>query len=291
MTHIDMTHVPYRGAAPAITDLLGGRVQVLFNGVAAVIEHIRAGRLRALAVTSMARVQVLSDIPPVNDFVPGYEVVQWVAIGLRKSTPAEIVERLNHEINAVLGSPNMKMRLADMGIAAFPRSSAELGAFVANETENDEESAIAKQVDPIDFIVEHTGKHMKGADKTSNIAKGTDMLGTRIMSNCWNRSMLSKLSGSRNSFWSNASSALRRRVISLSKMVGEESEVVQFFRDRPARALRAAHRSRRRRHQGPARLASDHRQARRKFPQSQRPSGPAEPLCEFHHLLRDRSHR
>jgi tripartite-type tricarboxylate transporter receptor subunit TctC len=135
MTHIDMTHVPYRGAAPAITDLLGGQVQVLFNGVAAVIEHIRAGRLRALAVTSTMRLEALSDIPTVNDFVPGYEAVQWYAIGLRKSTPAEIVERLNQEINAVLGGPNIKMRLADMGVAAFLRPSAELGAFVASETE------------------------------------------------------------------------------------------------------------------------------------------------------------
>jgi tripartite-type tricarboxylate transporter receptor subunit TctC len=135
MTHIDMTHVPYRGAAPAITDLLGGQVQVLFNGAPAVIEHIRAGRLRALAVTSTMRLEALSDLPTVNDFVPGYEALQWYAMGLRKSTPAEIVERLNQEINAVLGDPNMKMRLADMGVAAFLRSSAELGAFVANETE------------------------------------------------------------------------------------------------------------------------------------------------------------
>jgi tripartite-type tricarboxylate transporter receptor subunit TctC len=134
MTNIDMTHVPYRGAAPAITDLLGGQVQVLFNGVAAVIEHIRSGRLRALAVTSKVRVEVLSDIPTVNDFVPGYEAVQWYAVGLRKSTPAEIIERLNQEINAILGGPNMQMRLADMGVAAFLMSSAELGTFVANET-------------------------------------------------------------------------------------------------------------------------------------------------------------
>jgi tripartite-type tricarboxylate transporter receptor subunit TctC len=135
MTHIDMTHVPYRGAAPAIADLLGGQVQVLFNGAAAVIEHIRGGRLRALAVTSTMRLEVLSDIPTVSDFVPGYEAVQWYVMGLRKSTPAQIVERLNQEINAVLDDPNIKMRLADMGVAAFLRSSAELGAFVANETE------------------------------------------------------------------------------------------------------------------------------------------------------------
>ena len=135
MTNIDMTHVPYRGAAPAITDLLGGQVQVIFNGAPAVIEHIRAGRLRALAVTSTMPLEALSDLPTVNEFVPGYEALQWYAIGLRKSTPAEIIERLNQEINAVLGGPNMKMRLADMGVAAFLMSSADLGAYVANETE------------------------------------------------------------------------------------------------------------------------------------------------------------
>jgi tripartite-type tricarboxylate transporter receptor subunit TctC len=135
MTQIDMTHVPYRGAAPAITDLLGGQVQVLFNGVAAVIEHIHAGRLRPLAVTSTSRVEALPDIPTVSDLVPGYEAVQWYAIGLRKNAPIETVERLNREINSVLGTPNIKTRLVDMGVAAFPGSSAELGRFVANETE------------------------------------------------------------------------------------------------------------------------------------------------------------
>jgi tripartite-type tricarboxylate transporter receptor subunit TctC len=135
MTHIDMTHVPYRGAAPAITDLLGGQVQVLFNGVAAVIEHIHAGRLRPLAVTSASRVEALPDIPTVSDFVPGYEAVQWYAIGLRKNAPAEAVERLNREINSVLGTSTIRTRLVDMGVAPFPGSSGELGGFVANETE------------------------------------------------------------------------------------------------------------------------------------------------------------
>jgi tripartite-type tricarboxylate transporter receptor subunit TctC len=133
MTNIDMTHVPYRGAAPAITDLLGGQVQVLFNGVAAVIEHIRAGRLRPLAVTSLERVEVLSEIPTVNDFVPGYEAVQWYAIGLRKTTSVEITERLNREINGVLASPNIKTRLTDMGVAAMTGSSIELRSFVERE--------------------------------------------------------------------------------------------------------------------------------------------------------------
>jgi tripartite-type tricarboxylate transporter receptor subunit TctC len=135
MAGVNMVHVPYRGAGPAITDLLGGQVQVLFNGVAAVIEHIRAGRLRALAVTSTTPLEALSDVPTVSDFIPGYEAIQWYAIGLRNGTSAEIVQRLNQEINVVLGSPNMKMRLADMGLAGFLRPSPELGAFVANETE------------------------------------------------------------------------------------------------------------------------------------------------------------
>jgi tripartite-type tricarboxylate transporter receptor subunit TctC len=135
MTNTDMTHVPYRGGAPAVADLLAGQVQVLFNGPVAVIEHIRAGRLRALAVTSTVRVKALPDVPTVNEFVPGYEAGQWFAIGLRKSSPVEIVERLNEELNAVLDLPNMKRRLADMGVSTLPGSTAELGAFVARETE------------------------------------------------------------------------------------------------------------------------------------------------------------
>jgi tripartite-type tricarboxylate transporter receptor subunit TctC len=135
MAGIDMVHVPYRGAGPAITDLLGGQVQVLFNGVAAVIEHIRAGRLRALAVTSAKRLELLSDTPTVSDFVPGYEAIQWYAIGLRNGTSAEIVRRLNQEMSAVLGGPNMKSRFADMGLAALFGSSVELGTFIANETD------------------------------------------------------------------------------------------------------------------------------------------------------------
>jgi tripartite-type tricarboxylate transporter receptor subunit TctC len=134
MTGIEMTHVPYRGAAPAVTDFLGGQVQVMFVGVPPTIEHIRAGRLRALAVTTSTRWETLSDIPTVGDFVPGYEASQWWAIGLRKSTPAEIIERLNREINAVLGDPIVQARLADLGGTVFSGAPAELEKFVADDT-------------------------------------------------------------------------------------------------------------------------------------------------------------
>ncbi len=135
MTHIDMTHVPYRGAAPAITDLLGGQVQIYFGSVPAAIEHIRAGKLRVLAVTTSTRFEGLPDIPTAGDFVPGYEASQWFAIGLRKSTPAEIVDRLNKEINAVLADARMKARLADLGTTAFAGSNADFAKFVAEETD------------------------------------------------------------------------------------------------------------------------------------------------------------
>jgi tripartite-type tricarboxylate transporter receptor subunit TctC len=135
LTGIDMTHVPYRGAGPATSDLLGGQVQVLFDGVPTAIEHIRSGRLRALAVTTETRSPVLPNIPSIGDFVPGYEVSQWYAVGLRKNTPAEIIDRLNTEINAALTNPKMTARLADLGNTAFPGSPADLGQFVADDTE------------------------------------------------------------------------------------------------------------------------------------------------------------
>jgi tripartite-type tricarboxylate transporter receptor subunit TctC len=135
MTHVDMTHVPYRGAGPAITDLLGGQVQVYFGSAPAAIEHIRAGRLRALAVTSSTRFELLPDIPIVGDFVPGYEASQWFAVGLRKSTPAEIVDQLNKAINAVLADAKMQARLADLGTTAFLGSPADLAKFVTEETD------------------------------------------------------------------------------------------------------------------------------------------------------------
>jgi tripartite-type tricarboxylate transporter receptor subunit TctC len=135
MTGIDMTHVPYRGGAPAITDLLGGHVQVLFTGLPPVIEHIRAGRLRALAVTAAARFELLPDIPTVGDFIPGYDVSQWYAAGLRKNTPTEIVDKLAQEIGATLADPGMEAKLAVLGGMALAGSSANFDNFVADETE------------------------------------------------------------------------------------------------------------------------------------------------------------
>ena len=115
MTGVDMVHVPYRGGAPALTDLLGGQVQVMFDLMPASIEHIRAGKLRALAVTTATRSEALPDVPTVGEFVPGYEASAWYGIGAPKNTPAEIIDKLNKEINAGLADPKMKARLADLG--------------------------------------------------------------------------------------------------------------------------------------------------------------------------------
>jgi len=135
MTHIDMTHVPYRGAGPAVTDLLGGQVQVYFGSLPPTIEHIRAGKLRMLAVTTAMRFETLPDVPTVAEFVPGFEASQWFAVGLRKSTQAEIVNRLNREINAILADPEMRARLADLGTTVLAGSAADFGKFIAEETE------------------------------------------------------------------------------------------------------------------------------------------------------------
>jgi tripartite-type tricarboxylate transporter receptor subunit TctC len=135
MTGINMTHVPYCGAGPATTDLLGGQVQVMFLGLPPSLEHIKAGRLRALAVTTATRFDALPDLPPAGDFVPGYEASQWWAIGLRKSTPRPIIDRLNNEINAILAESPMQARLSDLGSAVFAGSSADFETFVVNETE------------------------------------------------------------------------------------------------------------------------------------------------------------
>src|SRR5215831_4193228 len=135
MTGIEMTHVAYRGSAPALTDLLGGHVQVYFAPISASLAYVRDGRLRALAVTTTARVEALPDIPTVNDFVPAYEVSAWYGVGAPKDTPAEIVDRLNTEINAGLADPTLKARLADLGSSAFIVSPADFGKFIADETE------------------------------------------------------------------------------------------------------------------------------------------------------------
>jgi tripartite-type tricarboxylate transporter receptor subunit TctC len=136
ITGIDMTHVPYRGAGPATTDLLGGQVQIMFIALPPSLEHIRAGRLRALAVTTATRFEALPDIPPASDFVPGYEARQWWGMSVRKGTPLEVVYRLNKEINAILVENQIKARLADLGSELLAGSSDELGAFVVADTEN-----------------------------------------------------------------------------------------------------------------------------------------------------------
>jgi tripartite-type tricarboxylate transporter receptor subunit TctC len=135
MAKIEMTHVPYRGAAPAISDLLGGQVQVYLGSLPATIEHIRAGSLRALAVTTSTRFEGLPDLPTVSDFLPGYEASQWFGAGLHKKTSTEIVDMLNKEINIALADAKMKARLADLGTTLFSGSSADLGKFIAEETD------------------------------------------------------------------------------------------------------------------------------------------------------------
>jgi len=135
MAGVDMVHVPYRGIAPALNDLLGGQVQVAFASTPSSIEYIRAGRLRALAVTTMSRAEALPDIPTVGEFVPGYEATAWFGIGAPRNTPAEIVDKLNKEINAGLADPKIKGRLADLGSTPFPGSPADFGKLIADETE------------------------------------------------------------------------------------------------------------------------------------------------------------
>jgi tripartite-type tricarboxylate transporter receptor subunit TctC len=135
MTGVKMLHVPYRGGAPAVTDLLAGHVQAMFSSMPTSIEYVRAGSLRALAVTTEARSEVLPDIPTVGDFVPGYEASGWSGIGVPKNTPAEIVEKLNKEINAGLADPMFKARLADLGGTALTGTPADFGKLIADETE------------------------------------------------------------------------------------------------------------------------------------------------------------
>jgi tripartite-type tricarboxylate transporter receptor subunit TctC len=135
MAGVNMVHVPYRGAAPALADLLAGQVQVYFAPTAASIEYIRAGKLRALAVTTATRSEALPDLPTVGEFVPGYETSLWLGLGAPKNTPAEIVEKLNKEINAGLADSQMKARLAGLGAAALPGSPADFGKLIAEETE------------------------------------------------------------------------------------------------------------------------------------------------------------
>jgi tripartite-type tricarboxylate transporter receptor subunit TctC len=135
MTGVNMVHVPYRGAAPALTDLIGGQVQVMIDTTPASMAHIRSGRLRPLAVTTATRADVLPDLPTVGDFVPGYEATSWFGIGAPKNTPAEIIEKLNKEINAAIADPKIKARLIDLGGTVLPGSPADFGKLIADETE------------------------------------------------------------------------------------------------------------------------------------------------------------
>src|SRR5262245_32623960 len=135
MAGVDMVHVPYRGAAPALTDMIGGQVQVIFDNAASSIEYIRAGKLRALAVTTATRAQVLPDLPTVGEFVAGYEASTITGVGAPRNTPVEIIDKLNNEINAALAEPKMKSRLADLGGTVLPGSPADFGKLIADETE------------------------------------------------------------------------------------------------------------------------------------------------------------
>jgi tripartite-type tricarboxylate transporter receptor subunit TctC len=135
MAGVDMVHVPYRGGAPALTDLIGGRVQVMFVGPAASIDYIKSGALRALAVTTATRSEVLPDIPTVGEFVPGYEASAWFGIGVPKNTPVQIIDKLNEAINAGLADPKLKARFADLGGTVMMGSPADFGRFIAEETE------------------------------------------------------------------------------------------------------------------------------------------------------------
>jgi tripartite-type tricarboxylate transporter receptor subunit TctC len=135
MAGVNLMHVPYRGIAPALNDLLGGQVQVAFAFMPSSIEFIRAGKLRALAVTTATRSEVLPDVPTVGEFVPGYEASAWYGLGAPKATPAEIVDKLNKEINAALADPKMKARLADLGGTALLGLPVDFGKLIAEETE------------------------------------------------------------------------------------------------------------------------------------------------------------
>jgi tripartite-type tricarboxylate transporter receptor subunit TctC len=135
MAGLKMVHVPYRGGAPATTDLIAGQVQVMFQAPMTAVQHVRAGRLRALAVTTTTRSEALPDIPTLGEFVPGYEASAWFGIGAPNNTPAEIVDKLNNEINAALADPKIKARLADEGGGKLALSPAGFGKLIAEETE------------------------------------------------------------------------------------------------------------------------------------------------------------
>ena len=133
-TGVDFVHVPYRGAGPALTDLVGGQVLISFAGIAGSIEHVRSGKLRALAVTTAARSEALPDVPTVSEFLPGFEAGDWLGVGAPRNTPAEIIDRLNREIRAGVADPKIKARFADLGGTPLALTPAEFGKLLADET-------------------------------------------------------------------------------------------------------------------------------------------------------------
>ena len=135
MAGVNMVHVPYRSAGAALTDLISGQVHVYFGTTASSIEHIKAGKIRALGVTTTARAEALPDVPTIAEYVPGYEASNWYGVGIPKNTPVEIIDMLNNEINAALADPKLKARLADLGGTALAGSPADFGKFIAAETE------------------------------------------------------------------------------------------------------------------------------------------------------------
>ena len=135
LTGINMVHVPYRGGAPALTDLLAGQVQVMFDNIPTCAEHVKSGKLRGLAVTSATRSEVLPDLPVVADFLPGYEASAWYGVAAPKGTPPEIIERLNKAINEILADPKAKTRFAELGAFLLPGSALDFGKLLANETD------------------------------------------------------------------------------------------------------------------------------------------------------------
>lgn len=135
MTGVDMVHIPYRGSAPALTDLIGGRVEVMFDTLLASLPHIRSGALRALGVTMSTRSSLVPDIPAIGETVSGYQAIGWQGIVVRRGTPPDIVERLNREINAGLSDGVISARLNELAISPRARSSVEFGQFLADETE------------------------------------------------------------------------------------------------------------------------------------------------------------
>jgi tripartite-type tricarboxylate transporter receptor subunit TctC len=135
MAGVDMLHVPYRSGTPALTDMLGGRMQVYFGDMSSLIPHVRAGAVRPLAVTTATRSRALPDVPTVDDFLPGYEASAFTGIGAPKNTPAEIIDKLNKEVNAAFADPGMKARLADFGGTVLAGSPADFGKLLTDETE------------------------------------------------------------------------------------------------------------------------------------------------------------